>query len=134
MIEFNDKIYKYQLCAVISILSVFNLYQLIVSEVLLSIISLFFQVLIMIFIISKNQYTRITIKIWAALLFISGAAGLIQILASWGLAALDEGPMSGVLTPLNILMKFVFLTYGTYVFWGAKTVVPTSQLEGPNNV
>ncbi len=133
MIEFSDKTYKYQLCVVISILSVFNLYHLIANEVLLSIVSLSFQALIIYFIISRNQYTRITIKIWAVILLISGAAGLIQILASWGLASLDEKPMSGLLTPANILMRVVFFTYGAYVYWGAKTVTPSSQ-EEPSNV
>ncbi len=129
MIEYTNKLYIRQLCAVIAVLLVFNLYLLVFEIQLLAIIPFLLQSLIITMIVNRSKQMILLIKIWAILILFSGGFGLIQVLAEWGLYALGEDGTPGVLSIWNILIKSVLVAYAIYVLIGLKSIMVTLSPE-----
>ena len=129
MIEYTNKLYIRQLCAVIAVLLVFNLYLLAFKIQLLAIIPILLQSLMITMIVKRSKHMILLIKIWAILMLIGGGFGLIQVLAEWGLYALGEEGTPGVLSIWNVLTKGVLVAYPIYVLIDLKSILVTLSPE-----
>ena len=86
----KDGFYKLLLIGVLFLLLFYNVYNLLVFLLFLSLIPMTLHTTILILIFLKHKYLGIMIKIWATLLFIGGLAGLVATVATYLAYSIDS--------------------------------------------
>ncbi|NRA18584.1 MAG: hypothetical protein HRU04_24115 [Oceanospirillaceae bacterium] len=116
MIEFESKKYIYQLCIVVSLLLGMNIYLAFIKYNNIAFIPGLLQLLILGLLFFRSKYAKWAISAWAVLVFIGGAAGLVNIITGIQLNGIEKLPY------WNLLFRLVMVSYSIYVLKGMKSI------------
>jgi hypothetical protein len=112
--------YKWLLIIALCVFMIGNLYSIFISRKLLSVIGIFFQATVIVSIFNRWKYQEILVKIWATINIITGVAGIIFVITSYGMYLTDrfshrELPNLSANLSL-IIMSLFFILVGFYFY------------------
>ncbi len=105
MLKYNSKFYIVFLTSILTILSIYNVFLIIVYSVYISIVPLIFQSSMIYFIYKKKKILKTIIKIWSIIFLIGGIAGWVAIFATIGLKLSGAEYNSYELDVYNLLFQ-----------------------------